>query len=222
MKKFGVVYVYRNLLPSFFVLSNFQSPRLNRRVSIGPNGNSLDRISVTMQPAHVIISITVSIPLLTSAATIFNDNFADLAVSEPNIFNDHKANPSFDSDLFSNTDPVNTNFEDFPFFSGSVLADSGVNDNAVPPCLSSAFQNPLAADILQARSGKQCTSPVKDSDSDSGVNVNIDPLRDLSAGFGIQWAGSDTKLCPYERYGPRSVPVCDSGIFYDIVEDESR
>ena len=128
--------------------------------------------------------------------------------------NDHEVN-SFDSGLFPNS-------EDFPLFSGGFLADSGVNENAVTPCLSSAFQNPLAADVLQARSGKQCTTPVKNSDSDSGVNVNIDPVRDLSAGFGIQWAGSDPQLCPYERYGPRSVPVCDSGILYDIVEDESR
>lgn len=176
---------------------------------------------MTMHPAYSVSSWIFSIALLTAAETIFNDNSANLGTLDSDIFDSHEANSYLDTDLFSTTDPVNTDSEDFSSSSsaGSFIADAGVNDNAATPCLSSAFQNPLAADILQARSPKQCTNPVKDSES--GVNVNIDPLRAGSMSFTLQWAGSDPHLCPYERYGPRSVPLCDSGLQYDIVQDES-
>lgn len=167
--------------------------------------------------------------------------FADLAAtSESEIFDDHEANPSyFDSSLFSsdadfdsksppawsldsNPNPDDDLFS--PSAGGGLLTIAGVDDDVIASCLSSSFQ-----DDLQARSSTQCPpNSLETLDSGSTTTTPITPNDQggtessiLRAPF-INWSGSNQRLCPYERYHLRSLPVCDSGKHDDIVQDDDE
>lgn len=175
-----------------------------------------------MKLTHVVIFLVFSIASPSSAETILNDDSADLAFSDSDIFDNHEANPFFDSSLFSSADPANTSLDDFSS-SPNFLTDAGVNDNAIASCLSSSFPNSLAVDNLQARSSPKCPNPVQNSGSGIFPSINTildeEDLKEFSNDYTIPWTEPNLHLCPYERYGYRSLPLCDSGSQYDIVED---
>lgn len=193
----------------------------------------------TMYFSRVVISFTFSIASLIFAETIFEDNnnldhSADLAIAEPNLFDNHEADPSLNSNLFSDTafddnlawgaDPI-TSLQD----SSSPIdfvANTGTDDNAaaaVASCLS------LGTDGLQARSPTQCSNALENSDSDSSTSTtatsndvtnDVDSIknvfdRPLDSILDLR----DRKVCPLIPYGYRDIPLCDSGSLYDIVED---
>lgn len=174
-----------------------------------------------MQFTHVVISLIFSIASPSSAETTWKDDSADLTLSNSDIFDNHEASPSFDPDLFSNADPLNTNLDDFSS-SINFLTEAGVNDHAAASCLSSSFGNSLAVNDLQARSSPKCPNPLQNSDSGIlNINTILDPedLEEFSNDYTIPWTEPNLHVCPYERYGYRSLPLCDSGSQYDIVED---
>lgn len=44
-------------------------------------------------------------------------------------------------------------------------------------------------------------------------------MKEFSNDYTIPWTEPNREVCPYERYGYRALPLCDSGDEYDIVED---
>ena len=177
-----------------------------------------------------VISLISSVVLLISADTIFDninenhlDDFAALSGPEPGIFNDHQANPALDSDLFSNTDPDNTNLEDFSS-STNLLTDARVDNDSAAPCISSSSPITPLKDNLQARSPSLCPNPLDTLDPDFLTTpwpLPNDPNARGSEGENpIYFIGPHSYLCPSEQFGLRSIPVCDSGSHDDIVQDD--
>lgn len=192
-----------------------------------------------MQFWRVLISFIASIALLASTETIPDNidlnstgDFSDLATSESDIFDVHEPNPYSDLSLFSDADSdkslawsLNLNSEDLPPPAG-LLTIAGVDDDAIASCLSSSFQNTLATDDLQARSSTQCPNPLETLDSGSTTTTTTTPNDQRTGGFvrtpSINWSGSNQRLCPFERYHLRSLPLCDSGKHDDIIQDDDE
>lgn len=192
--------------------------------------------------SRIVISFTFSIASLVFAQSIFDnnnnnnndinwnnlDNSANLAISEPNLFDNHEADPSLNPNLFSDAgsndnlaweDPI-TNHKDSSSSSIDFMTDAVIDDNAAAAlCLS------LGTDGLQARSPTQCPNPLENPDSDSSTSTTATPndvnsIKDVFEG--PQYARPDLvdkKVCPFVPYGFRNIPLCDSGLHYDIFED---
>lgn len=191
-----------------------------------------------MQLPHLfIICFGCSITSLTFAENIFEGSNLDdpvgLDVSELNIFDNDEANPSFN--LFSDATSDNLAWDPDSSLEGSLpvnfLADAYISDDSLAACLSpstSSSRSFLATDeLLQARSSAQCPNPLDDSLNSGSITTPSTPttirpksgIRRLERKTPID-IGSDTSVCPFERYGLRPLPLCDSGFPSDVMQDD--
>lgn len=208
-----------------------------------------------MQLLRVIVSRTVLFALLPLAQMVPDNNLDwsnGIYSADLDTLNNHEAENLFSDTLFSDTDPAGLAWDPNISLEGSsspsdFWTDVGVNNNndiadggggSGGRCLSSLFQNSLSTDGLQARSSPdQCTDP--NGNSNPGSTTSTSPTtnsdQELMNVFENGNSAGDIKpdltLCPYERFGIRQLPVCDSGSHddveevddshdYDVVEDD--
>lgn len=167
------------------------------------------------------------------------DDSADLTNPEAailDIFNNPEPDPSLNlfSDLDSNglTLDSNTILDDsFPL---DVLTDAGVDNGDAATCLPFSFIDPLTTDELQTRSPIQCPNPLESPGSDATTtdpSANYNRANNNKYVPNIKFPQSykktrfravepDPRLCPFERYGPRQLPICDSGWLEEIIPRE--
>lgn len=149
--------------------------------------------------------------LLANSAAITSDNlFSD---SNPDALAEFSSID--DEDLFSADDLIGVDID---------------NNGADPACVS--FSSELLSDPneLQIRSPGQCVNPLENQDSDTITAPGSNDRKSSGALFPkfystifktpIYGAKFDPRLCPFERYGPRPYPLCDSGFHRDVIEDD--
>lgn len=166
------------------------------------------------------------------------DDSADLTNPETaglDIFNNPESNSPLN--LFSDPDrnglawDPNTVLDDsFPL---DVLIDAGVDNGDATACLSSSFGNPLTTNELQARSPMLCPNTLESPGSDPTTTdpstnnkpADIDkfvPRTKFPQSYSktpVRGVEPNLRLCPFERYGFRQLPICDSGWLSEILPD---
>lgn len=194
-----------------------------------------------MQLLHVLLmSLIFPVASLTSAdTTTFDsvdwsnvDDSADLGISEPDMFDNHEANPSLN--LFSDVDPDGPAWDSSTSLDGSsspieFSTDTAVDDSAAA-CLSSSFQNSLSTNDLQTRSPIQCPNNLDNSDPGSTTTTPTTPtdnlddqiMKTFERKFSVPGVWPNARLCPFERYGLRSLALCDSGLHDDVIQDDDN
>ena len=137
--------------------------------------------------------------------------------------------------LFSDSNPDGlaqfSSIDDADFFSADDFISADIIKNGADPACLSFSSEPLSdPSELQIRPPGQCVNPLEKQDSDTftapGSNdrqSNGDSLPNFYTRIfktPVRGAKLDTHLCPFERYGPRPHPLCDSGSSYDVIQDD--
>lgn len=186
-----------------------------------------------MRFSSLRIFLAIELAQLMFAETTPDDLNWGLLEDPANLMNSAAAATSDNLFSDSNLDPLaeNSSINDENFFSADDFINADISNNSADPaCLSLSSELLSDPNQLQIRSPGQCVNPLEKQDPDTANAAasndrqsNRDPLGNLYLAIfktPVSGAKRDPHLCPFERYGPRPYPLCDSGFSRDVIQDD--